>query len=197
MWNFVLCFCVWLLASCLIHYFIPSNSKIVRNYISTIHATIILISFLLKIPEHYVYYVTATYYAFDGVIELYSSVSQKRLYNLLMVFHHAISIYVLSYLQNPLISNQIYYSFCMVEISNFPIYLAYHLKSKGYKLTRPLILCEIISFVFFRINIGGRCALDLAYDPNTPYLVIGSSVVLLLMSSLWIYGMWMQFINLT
>ncbi|QKF93579.1 hypothetical protein QKU48_gp0121 [Fadolivirus algeromassiliense] len=191
---YLLCLSFWVGTTILCYRYDPVY-KLVRNYISAIHATSILTLFSLGISGHYVFYLTSMYYLMDGMVELYYSIRNRKLYNLMMVMHHTISIYILAYLQSPVIVDKLYYSFCMVEASNFPIYLVYHLKSKKYNnefIIRGLILCEMLSFLVFRFAIGGYNTYLSLFDKDVPYLVMFSSISILIMSSVWFYGMWVQ-----
>ena len=131
----------------------------------------------------------------DGIVELYIAFKARKIYGAMMVMHHVISLYVLSYLQVVPVVNNLYYSFCLVEVSNYPIYLVYHLKSKKYNnqlVLKGLICCEIVSFLILRLWLGGHNAYLAYFDPNVPMIVFIGINSILVMSVIWIYGMFTQ-----
>ena len=44
------------------------NIKVTRNYISTIHATFVLLFFTFSMPAKWLFFVTVGYYIFDGIL---------------------------------------------------------------------------------------------------------------------------------
>lgn len=192
--EYIITFVFW--ATSTLH-FNKYGFKIARNCTSTIHAAFVLIFFTFGISPMDMLYVTTGYYLFDCIIESIELIKHHRLYNFGMVLHHAVSMYVLSYLQDPTLCEYIYYSFFIIEVSNFPVYLVYYLKSIKYGneiLIRLLILLEITSFTICRIMIYGTMLLH-GIKMGIPFAPLLCGALIYIMSVIWLYGMVLQFIR--
>ena len=179
----------------LILYNNTNNIKITRNYISTIHATFVLLFYIFSVPSSCLFYVTLGYYAFDGIIELYYLFKTKRFYNLTLLIHHIVACVVVCYLRDPIVSKYLYYSFFLTEVSNFPIYLVYHLKSKGYNnenVIKMLICIEVLSFFILRLVLCGFNLHEIIVSNDVTYIPILAGIIIYGMSIIWLYGMILQ-----
>ncbi len=196
--NYYIAYNLSIIVWALLTYFIYRNGvnfKITRNYTSIIHATTILLFFTFNLSSSYLFPVTFGYYIFDGLLEVYGLIKTRRLYNLGMIFHHIISCYILSYLLDPVVEDYLRYSFFTIEVSNYPIYLVYHLKSIKYNneiVIRLLIICEALSFLFFRMFLCGISIYDSIMSGLLPYPPIICGVAIYTMSAVWLYGMILQ-----
>ena len=179
-------------------YINSTNFKITRNYISIIHATTILLFFTFKLSASYLFYITFGYYTFDCLLEVYGLFKTRRLYNLGMILHHIISCYTLSYLLDPIVEEYLLYSFFTIEVSNYPVYLVYHLKSIKYNnkiVIKLLIILEALSFLYFRMFLCGISIYDCIMSGVVPYLPIICGVAIYIMSAMWLYGMILQIVK--
>lgn len=169
--------------------------KITRNYISALHATFVLLFFTFSVPSSCLFYVTFGYYMFDGIMELYYLVKTRRFYNLTIVLHHIIACFISYYLRDEVVSKYLYYSFFLTEISNFPIYLVYHLKLKGYNdnfVIKSLICVEALSFFVLRLVLCGINLHKSIISNEVPYPPILCGCLIYIMSTIWLYGMILQ-----
>ena len=115
-----------------------------------------------------------------------------------MVIHHIISCYILSNLLDPNIEEYILYSFFTIEVSNYPIYLVYHLKSIKFNneiVIRLLIICEALSFLYFRMFLCGVSIYNSIMSGIIPYSVILCGISIYIMSGVWLYGMILQIVK--
>lgn len=192
--EYIISFIFWAITTV---YFNKYGFKLARNCTSTLHATFVLIFYTIEIAPIDMLYVTTGYYLFDCIIESIELVKHNRLYNFGMVLHHTVSMYVLSYLQDPTLCEYIYYSFVIIEVSNFPVYLVYYLKSIKYDnelVMRLLILLEITSFAICRIILYGAMLLH-GIKIGVSFGPLLCGILLYIMSVIWIYGMILQFIR--
>lgn len=174
------------------------NIKVARNIISSLHATSVILFFTFGVPANCLFYMTCGYYTMDGLVELLYLVKDKKLTNLPMVVHHIISCFALSYLRDPVVAKYLYLSFFLMELSNYPIYLVYHLKSKGYdnqKVIKGLIGVEALGFIVLRLWLGGQILYNATMSNEVPYITLIASAMIYLMSIFWVYGMILQVIK--
>jgi len=191
-------FLMWMSLTYLLTNKLADDIKIIRNYISVTHATLVLLFFLLSISPVYICYVSIAYYTFDSITELYYVIATKRLYGLTMILHHIITCVILSYFKNDTLSYYLNYLYFLTELSNFPIYLVYHLKSK--KINNPsfinfLIVIEASSFIILRLFCGGVNFYKILKTDDLPNYLIFAGVLIYLMSAFWVYGMFLQIIK--
>lgn len=191
--------CGALLSWALLAYYLynktDDNIKVTRNYISTIHATFVLLFFTFSVPAKWLFFVTVGYYTFDGIVDLYYLIKTKRFYNLTIVSHHIISCFILSYLNDEVVAKYLYYSFFLIEISNFPIYIVYHLKSNKYDnetVIKSLIVVEALSFLILRLVLCGINVYRTIISGEVPYPPILGGIAIYCMSVIWFYGMILQ-----
>lgn len=172
-----------------------NNIKITRNYISTIHATFVLLFFSFSVPTSCLFYVSTGYYTFDGIMDLYYLIKTRRFYNMTIIVHHIVSCLILCYLRDSVVSKYIYYSFFLTETSNFPIYLVYHLNQKKYDnkfVIKSFIVIEALSFLILRLVLCGRNLYSAYISNEVPYLPIVCGGIIYVMSIIWLYGMVLQ-----
>lgn len=171
------------------------NIKVARNIISFIHATSVILFFTFGVPANCLFYMTCGYYIMDGLVELVYLVKDKKLTNLPMIVHHIVSCFALSYLRDPVVAKYLYYSFFLMELSNYPIYLVYHLKSNGYdneNVIKGLISVEALGFTVLRLWFGGKILYNATMSNEVPYITLLASAIIYVMSIFWVYGMIQQ-----
>ena len=106
--------------------------------------------------------------------------------------HHVISCVILNYLNDEVTAKYLYYSFFLVETSNFPIYLVYHLKSIKYNnetVIKSLIVVEALSFLILRLVLCGLNLYQTIMSGEVPYPPILGGIAIYFMSVIWLYGM--------
>jgi len=177
-------------------YYNANNKKLASNFTSATHATSVVFAYLLGIPGQYLFYASCGYYCFDGILNFYEFIFTKRLQNFLMIFHHFISIYGLSCMEIPELYHHVYYAFFLIEVSNFPIYVIYHLKTIKYSnqcIIILVLLSEILMSFICRMVFGLKHCIH-AYTTTHGYgtfiIVLGTTLYSL--SGLWLFGMCLQ-----
>jgi hypothetical protein len=171
-----------------------SNIKVSRNFISTIHASLVLIFYTFNVSYLSLFAMSFSYYIFDALIEFYEFMKLRRLYNLCMIVHHLVSCFAISYLLDQKLTEIIYYAFCMIEISNFPIYLTYYLIQKKFNnkiFIKFLILSEAVSFFVLRLYIYGSILLG-SINEDVEYQLLVGGWLIYVISLGWFYGMLVQ-----
>lgn len=189
----VLC---WIILSCIYLYLNTYVIKLTRNCLSATHASIVVLAYLLNIPGHTVFYVSCGYYILDGSMEVGDFITNRRLQNCLMIFHHIISVYGLSYLFVSELYHHIYYAFFLIEVSNFPIYIVYYLKTIRYPNQ-----CVIMLAILLEISMSFSCRMILGLKhlihmynttPGYELFICTLGVLLYSLSALWLLGMCLQ-----
>ena len=181
--------------------YLLSNIKIARNIISSIHATSVIMFYMSGFMPMYLFYITVGYYIADSIIELYLFARTYRLYNLTILIHHIMSCLITYKLtdQLDLVGAQyLLEAFAILELSNYPIYLVYHLKIIGYDndfVIKLLTMGEIISFMILRIYICGGKLFEAYTLKLFPQFLILISGLIYAMSIFWLYGMCVQLVK--
>jgi len=166
-------------------------AKISRNTISASHAFIIMILYIFGYEPAIQMNFSIPYYLYDLIIELSGGLNW---YSSAMICHHLSSIYIASYLANLELGPNIYFGFFIIEISNIPLYIVYHLKTIRYenKIIVKIFICfEILFSLIFRFGFG----IPLIYKMwflNTPWLIHLSYSFILVISVLWLNRLWRQ-----
>lgn len=160
--------------------------KVAKNILSTIHASFIIISYLFNIPGSYVFYITSSYYALDGFFQIYNF---SGLYNFGLIIHHIITVYVLNYLNDPVVSTYLYFPFFLTELSNIPLYIVYHMKAT--KKDAPILIwiwtfIEALGFFVLRIIIGGVILFRSMFISVIPTEVLLSCLGIYIISIIWL-----------
>src|SRR5436309_1869095 len=117
---YLITFSIWVYITSVLYNYNNFNLRIAKNQISALHATIVIISFILNVPGTYVYYITFSYFILDSIFHIYYF---RNLFNLGIIIHHIITIGSLYYLLDPKISRFIFYPFFLNELSNIPMYI--------------------------------------------------------------------------
>jgi hypothetical protein len=160
-------------------------------HVSVVHASSVIIAYLIGVPGYILYYWSITYYMMDTLYELVDLVKVNRsiaLYDFGMLVHHVVSMIVLEYLWHHHTQKHMYYAFYLAELSNLPMYLVYHLKNSGFKnkyLMKGLIFIEAIAFIGLRLILGGMLSFELMWMQHIPVFMKVASVILLIISLVW------------
>ncbi len=133
--------------------------KVARNIASVTHASLVVMIYMFSISKRTteMFYISCGYYLVDTVLEINQYIEHKKMSSVGLIMHHITSCYVLQYLLDDIVSPYVFFPFFIMELSNFPVYLTYHIKIVGYidnyilKLSTYL---EIITFVVLRMVVG-------------------------------------------
>ncbi len=189
---------IWTGLTYLMSKFINSDTKIVRNFSSICHATSVVIFYTFNLTPEYLFHITFGYYTVDGIVELYYLLKTKRLYSLMMIIHHIFTCIManqLTDLTDPIMVRYILSIFYLAELSNFPIYLVYHLRATGYNndlVLKLLTIVEIIVYVILRIILCGIELYEVYMSEKFSYLMLSGSVFVYIMSIAWSYRLFLQ-----
>lgn len=176
------------------YYFVnKKNFKLSKLYVSVVHASSVVLSYLIGVPGYILLYWSTTYYIIDTfyeILELVSFDKKSRLYTLGMLLHHGLTIMALKYLCYPATVNYMYYAFFLAELSNFPMYLVYQLKSLGYDHDHPYLLkfvicIEAMTFIYLRLIIGGSMGYEMFWKEEIPPFMKFSAYVVFIISLIW------------
>ena len=177
------------------------NFKLSRMNVSAVHAISVILSYLIGIPGHLLIYWSTTYYIMDTLYEgvnLYSPEKNVNLYEFGIILHHIISIFIISYLPQPIIGNYIYQSFFLAEVSNLPMYLVYHLQKIGYTnnyVLKSVIFVEALAYIICRLVLCSEIAYDMFFRNDVPWSIWISSVVILIISAVWTIKLFKQLVR--
>lgn len=177
------------------------NFKLSRMHVSAIHATSVILSYLIGISGHLLMYWSTAYYVIDTIYEfinLYKPEKKINLYEFGIVIHHFISMFILSYIPHPNIGYHVYKSFFLAEVSNLPMYTVYHLQKVGYTnnyILKPTIFIEAMAFIICRLIICGQIAYEMFFRPDVPWSVWLASIGILIISAVWVGKLFKQIIQ--
>lgn len=165
--------------------------KLSRTHVSAIHASSVILAYLLGIPGYILYYWSITYYILDSMYEIVGMIDNNkgiRLFDFGMLLHHFISIAMLKHLCYPGTEKYLYKAFYLAEVSNLPMYMVYHLKVLEYKnkyLTKTLIAIEALGFIVLRLILGGTVTIELVQIDDVSTMLKISAVIMLIISAVW------------
>ncbi len=176
---------IWIVIYYLINTYID-NSKLARNCTSAIHASSVFLLYMFNMPT-YMYYISTCYYIFDGLCEICILCNSPKVSNLVLIIHHAVAVYAVSYLYDPQLAKYMLSSFVLIEISNFPVYLAYHFRktSNNMAMINLLLLAEVISFVVLRVIMAGVNLVLAIVVNEAPTMLIMMCGMIYVISILW------------
>jgi hypothetical protein len=130
------------------------DGKIIRNWISTCHALTVIIFYNIGIPSSLLFYISMSYFILDSIYEL-SQLKGFKLFELGMLVHHAIAISSLFMLkESSPHTSMVYFFYYILELSNIPMYLVYHLKQVKYT-SKLLVLFETFVYIYLRLYVCG------------------------------------------
>lgn len=145
----------WTLLSIYYYYASDKMSKKSRNFINFTHAVGIILAYLIGLNENYIYKWSVSYYAYDIIQNI---INMSNLFQIGMLFHHIITIYILNFLEIEQLSSYIIFGFYLTELSNLPMYIT---KYFNYINCNPLLMkfmtiLEILFFGYFRFYLGNK-----------------------------------------
>jgi len=192
-----------LLASTVTWYFLYrfSPTDVTRNFLSAVHATAVVTSYLIRPNVEYLYYTSMGYYIADCMHELIGIFGPQNttlaLSQFGIVLHHIIMLFGLGTLFDPANIQYFYRAYYLAEISNYPLYIRFHLRNINY--TNPVVVTTVVFFqalayIVLRLWLCGVIMLDMIANDamNTPlYIMTG---MLYLMSTVWAYKISRQFL---
>ena len=194
----LVCMSLWALELNLLYIICNYNRKIARNLVSATHAILVILCYTLNVTAKNMFYVSYGYYLMDLCIELHYLLfhNNKITSSLALIIHHIISCYILCYLNGNYVPKYLYYSFFIIELSNIPIYIVYHLRRIKYNnktILKCLLYLEAVSFIFFRLILCGiNIHNSYKYIPND---VLISALSIYLISIIWTYALFVQIYN--
>jgi hypothetical protein len=149
--------------------------------------------YLFGLLPAYLFYISIGYYIVDSLFELYNYFKTKRTTNLLIVGHHLVSSLVIHKLtdQNDPNMSLMFETFVQVELSNYPVYLVYHLKTIGCTnqlVIKALTLLEIAGYAYLRLYLFGIKIYHAIIFGTFSYLMIVGSIVIYGLSCAWFYA---------
>ena len=168
--------------------------KISRNFVSAIHATTVIFSYLVGIPGYILLHLSITYYIMDSMYELMNLLWPEKpnrkitIYDLGMLLHHVICITVLTQFTHPTVEYHVFRAFFLSEVSNMPMYLVYHLKGVKYMNTNMIkfiIAIEALGYIVLRLIIGGKITYDMWFEKDISSFVFTSAILILIISAVW------------
>lgn len=175
--------------------------KLSRTHVSAIHASSVILSYLIGVPLSISYYLSITYYIMDTLYEIVDLIKIKksvRVFDFGVILHHFICISMIGYLYYPHISKYMFKAFYFAELSNMPMYLVYHLKVHGYDnkyLMKGLILVEAMGFIILRILMGGAVTYEMIQIDDVPVTLKASAIIILIISAIWSNKLVRQFLG--
>jgi len=194
---------VFLLASTITWYILYrfSPTDVTRNCLSVVHATVVVASYLYWPNVDYLYYTSMGYYIADGVHELIGIFGPKKttlaLSQFGIVLHHIIMLFGLGTLFDPVNVIYFYRAYYLAEISNYPLYVRYHLRYMNCTNTvivTTVVFFQALAYIVLRLLLCGVIMLDMIANNamNKPlYIMTG---MLYLMSTVWAYKISRQFL---
>lgn len=190
-----------LVASTCFWYFLYrlSPNNITRNYLSAVHATFIVTSYLFVSNIEYLYYPSIGYYIADCLHEIngiYHS-NNIELTQIGIVIHHIIMLLGLGTLFDPANAQYFYKAYWLAEISNYPLYIRSHLRNKKILntfVTIIVIFFQVLLFIVLRLWLCGIIMYDMYNNNamNMPLYIMSST--LYIMSAIWTYMLSKQFL---
>lgn len=187
----------WVLwSSCMHNTFIP---KIARNMTSISHATLVVLGYLCGVSGDGMFYISFSYYFVDLVLEIQQFIEHKKLSGFGLILHHVVSCYVLQYLNDDVVMPYLYYSFFVIELSNFPVYLTYHIKISGFidnTILKYSIYLEIIAFAILRLCVSNYNFYLSCVSGVVPLDALVCAGSICVISFIWFVGFVIQVVNM-
>lgn len=151
------------------------NFIIAKNWVSLVHALIVVIFYLTNINETILFYISCTYYLLDTIYTVYYYVG---IFDFGLILHHIFTIGAIIYLTDEEASVYIRFIFFVAELSNLPMYFAEYFEMIGDKRwTYNFILLEVLSYIILRLIFG----LYVMYDViklEFPFIIIAAGTII-------------------
>ena len=190
----------WYYFGNMICYYNQYNFKVARNIISAIHALSVISLYSLNVNIMLMYLISRGYYTVDTAYEVadLKRANSIKLYQLGMLLHHFVTLYGLQYMINPLTSYYVTYTFFLAEVSNLPLYLMRHLRSKGYYnkyLIKGITFLEFVAYFVLRICMCIPIIYNVFIYSNVDIYLKCMTITMYLISGFWTYKMFGQLIR--
>lgn len=190
---------LFLFASTVVWYFLYrlSPNDVTRNCLSAVHATAVVGSYLLQPNVQYIYYTSMGYYIADCAHELLSIKGTLALSQFGIVLHHIIMLFGLGTFFDPVNAMYFYKAYYLAEISNYPLYVRFHLRYMNYTnafVVTTVVFFQALAYIVLRLWLCGVVIQDMIANNamNTPLYIM--SGMLYLMSTVWAYKISRQFL---
>ncbi|ARF09949.1 hypothetical protein Indivirus_6_15 [Indivirus ILV1] len=198
--NFIIPVCLWYFIGNLTYFLCNDDFKIARNITSALHALSVVFFYQFNFSVFPVFYISRGYYVIDSMYEMASlkSASSLKLYQLGMLVHHVATILVLYYLIDPLLTNYIYYTYFLAEVSNLPMYIMRHFNSINITnkyVIMLLLVSEFIAYSILRMTMCLPIIYEAYFDHYVPNLFRVLMAIMYTISGFWTYKLFTQIYN--
>lgn len=186
---------IWFFIPISFYYVWEINWKVVSNLTSVVHASFVVMVYLFGIKPEVLYYLSYGYYIYDGILNLYYYMKNRNNGYLFMIAHHIVTAYTLNYLFNPICTELLMKTFFLLEVSNYPLYVVYHLKSMKYDnkyIVGFFILLEALSSIICRMILGSILLYDAYSIEKFPWIIIFMGLFIFMISALWLKAIFKQ-----
>lgn len=193
--EYLLSTIVWFFIPFTIFFCSKLNWKVVSNITSTIHATSVVTFYLLGIRPEILYYSSCGYYIFDGVLNIFYYIKNRNSGYLFMIGHHIATVLTMTYLFVPICTEMIYKNFFLLELSNYPLYIVYHLKSIKYEnqyVVGFFILMEAVASIVCRVFSGTQNIYQIWLIKDFPWTPFVMGIFIYIISLIWLKAIFKQ-----
>lgn len=166
-----------------------NDAKINRNFLSLEHC--IYCIFNSYIYENYfidLHFISLGYFLWDTIYILQNNIKQKKLQEVLYIYHHLVCLYALKEfkINNSLEINNL---FKIGELSNIVNYLVYYLIKKNFdiKYINCVKFFQIINFTYYRIFIFTYKIFEYYYVINNRFLLY-NLIAIYILGLIWGYN---------
>jgi len=220
LFNIILLSYGWYKLAQFLTYLNNNSFKLSRMNVSGVHALTVIFFYIFNGSLDLLYFLSLTYYIMDTKYEFdnifrstttinttttntnttttITTTKKISLYDFGIIVHHILSMILIAYLLDPSVNGYIFYIYFLAEISNLPMYLAYHLIHINYsnkKIIRWITIAEATAFGFCRMYLGSYMAYEIWFIVDTPMFIIFSSIIMLLISLIWTVKLIVQLKN--
>lgn len=151
------------------------NFIIAKNWVSLVHALIVVVFYITNVKETILFYISCSYYLLDTFYTLYYYVG---IFDFGLILHHIFTIGAIIYLTDEKVSVYVRFIFFVAELSNLPMYFAEYFEMIGNKrLAFNFILLEVLSYIILRLIFG----LYVIYDViklEFPFIIIIAGIII-------------------
>ena len=186
---------IWFLIPISFYYTQRLSWKVVSNITSALHATSVVMFYLFNVDPLVLYYSSCGYYIYDGILNLYYFTKSKNSGYLFMIAHHAATVLTMTYLFTPVCTEMIYKNFFLLEFSNYPLYIVYHLKSIKYQnqyIVGFFILMEAVASIVCRFIFGTKDLYYIFFMKDFPWVPLIMGILLYIISAIWLKAVFKQ-----
>lgn len=168
------------------------DTKLIRNLCNACHAICVVIAYITSLPSNQLFYGSIMYFMCDTYYEILCMRKRQfnvKIYELGMIIHHLVSMLSMLYLLNPgPTADMVYYFYYILEFSNIPMYLVYHLKQIKYSnksLLKMLLVGETFWYIYFRLYLGGSRIYEYLCNDGESLIIKCYMITLWVLSVIW------------